>query len=66
MDPDTGEELGAEEEDAGLIEVEESREKFSIARIVGSYVPVEVGFVANKVSSKEGRALAKDFKRKRR
>ena len=65
VDPDTGEELGSEEEDAGLIQVTEAKAKFSIARVLGTEIPLEAGFVATQISSKEGKALAKKLRKRR-
>ena len=66
VDPDTGEELGSDEEDAGVIQVVDVRAKFSIARVISADTTLETGFVANQISSKEGKALAKAAKKKRR
>lgn len=66
IDPDTGEELGSDEEEAGLIQIVDVRGKFSIASVLAAVMPLETGFVANKLSAKEGKALAKAAKRRRR
>jgi len=65
VDPDTGEELGSEEEDAGLIQVTEAKGKYSIARVLSAVVPLEIGFVASRISSKEGKAMAKNLRKRR-
>ena len=71
VDPDTGEVLGADEEDAGYVVVTDTRPRYSIADVVYATRPFEVGDVARKMTRSEGRAVEKmladrDRARKRR
>lgn len=71
VDPDTGEVLGADEEDAGYLVVTDTRPRYSIADVVYATRPFEVGDVARKMTRSEGRAVEKmladrDRARKRR
>ncbi|MYG14484.1 MAG: hypothetical protein F4171_17070 [Gammaproteobacteria bacterium] len=60
VDPDTGEVLGADEEELGYLIVREVRPKFSIADIVYRYEnPMAVGDVAMKLSSSEAKSVGK-------
>ncbi|MCY4513880.1 MAG: hypothetical protein OXC69_01895 [Candidatus Tectomicrobia bacterium] len=60
VDPDTGEVLGADEEESGYLVVREVRPKFSIADVVYRYDnPMAVGDVAMKLGSSEARGVQK-------
>ena len=57
VDPDTGEILGADEEDAGFVLVTDTREKYSVADVVYATRPFEVGDVARQLTRSEGKAV---------
>lgn len=60
VDPDTGEILGAEEEELGYLVVTEVREKYSIANVVHTLGrPLGVGNIARRLSAEESEAFAK-------
>ena len=60
VDPDTGEILGAEEEDLGYLVVSDVREKYSIADIVQTNDrPLAVGNVARRLSTEEAKTVSK-------
>lgn len=65
VDPDTGEVLGSEEEVIGLVRVNSTRAKFSIADILSADIDPEVGMVAVAMDEKEGKTLAKSLKKRR-
>ncbi len=56
-DPDTGEILGAEEQEAGFLAVRQTRPKYSIADIVHQTLKLDVGDVARKLSSDEAKGV---------
>lgn len=65
VDPDTGETLGAEEEDLAFLAVRDVRSKYSIAEVALSLSPnesVQVGDVALKLNAVEAKALTKRLK----
>ena len=69
VDPDTGETLGAEEEDLAFLAVKDVRSKYSIAEVALSLSPnesVEVGDVAFKLDAVEAKALTKRLKNLRK
>ncbi len=49
VDPDTGERLGAEETELGVVEITRSQAKFSRAKVVGKAFEVEKGSVLKRV-----------------
>ncbi len=57
VDPDTGEVLGADEEDAGFVLVTDTRAKYSVADVVFATRPFEVGDVARQLTRSEGKAV---------
>lgn len=57
VDPDTGEVLGADEEDAGFVVVTDTRAKYSVSDIVYATRPFEVGDVARQMTRSEGKAV---------
>ena len=58
VDPDTGEVLGADEEESGLLVVRDVRPKYSIADVVYRYAPaMAVGDVAMKLSGSESKSV---------
>ena len=59
VDPDTGEVLGADEEDAGYVVVADTRPKYAIADVVYATRAFEVGDVARQMTRSEGRAVQK-------
>ena len=60
VDPDTGEVLGAEEEELGYLAVSDVREKYAIADIVHTYESaLAVGNVARRVSADEAKVVSK-------
>ena len=59
VDPDTGEVLGADEEDAGFVVVTDTRPKYSVSDVVYATRPFQVGDVARQMSRSEGRAVKK-------
>lgn len=59
MDPDTGEVLGAEETIVAVVKVRDIRSKFSIADVIMSKESLNVGDVANRLSQKDNKRLAK-------
>ena len=59
VDPDTGEILGAEEEDLGYLMVSDVREKYSIADVVHTYDrALAVGNVARRLSAEETKTVS--------
>lgn len=64
MDPDTGEILGAEETYIGAVEVIDPKDKFSIARIIEG--DISRGATASIISGREGSAIKKKQKRRKR
>ena len=59
VDPDTGEVLGADEEDAGFVVVTDTRPKYSVADIVHASRPFQVSDVARQMTRSESRAVQK-------
>lgn len=60
VDPDTGEVLGADEEESGLLLVRDVRHKYSIADVVYRYTPtMAVGDVALKLNAAESKGVRK-------
>lgn len=60
VDPDTGETLGAEEEDLGFLAITDVREKYSIADVVyTNNRAITVGNVARRLSAAETKAVTK-------
>lgn len=57
VDPDTGEVLGADEEDVGFVVVTDTRPKYSIADVVDASRAFEVGDVARQLTRSEGKAV---------
>ncbi len=69
VDPDTGETLGAEEEDLAFLAVKDVRSKYSIAEVALSLSPnesVQVGDVAFKLDAVDAKALKKRLKDRRK
>lgn len=59
VDPDTGEVLGSDEEDAGYVVVTDTRPKYSVSDIVFATRPFQVGDVARQMTRSESRAVQK-------
>ena len=59
VDPDTGEVLGADEEDAGFVVVTDTRQKYSVSDVVYAIRPFQVGDVARQMTRSESRAVQK-------
>lgn len=71
VDPDTGEVLGADEEDVGFVVVTDTRPKYSIADVVYAIRPFEVGDVARQLTRSESKSVermlaARERERKQR
>lgn len=58
-DPDTGEILGADEENIGYLFIRDVRPKFSIASVAQQQRQISVGDIVHKLSDKETRAVRK-------
>ena len=60
VDPDTGEVLGAEEEELGYLAISDAREKYSVANVVyATDHPLAVGNVAMRLSDEDTKAVTK-------
>lgn len=62
VDPDTGEVLGADEELVGVVEVTETKAKFSIGKIRLQTSGLSVGDVANRLGKSEIKSLDRKLK----
>ena len=59
VDPDTGEVLGADEEDVGFVVVTDTRPKYSISDVVHATRAFQVGDVAKQMTGSEAKAVQK-------
>ena len=57
VDPDTGEVLGADEEEVGFVVVTDTRPKYSVAAVVDASRPFKVGDVCRQLTRSEGEAV---------
>ena len=62
VDPDTGEVLGADEELIGVVEVTQTKAKFSIGKIRLQTSDLSVGDVANRLDKSDRKSLDRKLK----